>query len=73
MLPFPPFPPVLAHGALGWFDELLFVGIAVIFFVMMGISWVRSRAAAEQEAAAPDAPTAEASDPAAEPDRFRLE
>lgn len=34
---------VLAHGALGWYDELVFLGIIVLFLVMMGISWFRSR------------------------------
>ena len=36
-------PILLAHGALGVYDELLFLGVAVIFVVMMAISWVRSR------------------------------
>lgn len=36
-------PMIFAHGALGWFDELIFLGVAVIFIVMMGISWFRSR------------------------------
>lgn len=36
-------PKVLAHGALGWYDELVFLGIAVLFIVMMGITWFRSR------------------------------
>jgi hypothetical protein len=34
---------ILAHGALGWADELIFLGIAVIFLGMMGITWVRSQ------------------------------
>lgn len=34
---------VLAHGALGDWDELVFLTIAGIFLVMMGIAWVRSR------------------------------
>jgi hypothetical protein len=38
-----PFTPILAHGALGVFDELLFLAISIIFLVMMGVSWVRSR------------------------------
>jgi hypothetical protein len=38
-----PFTPILAHGALGVFDELLFLAVSVIFLVMMGVSWVRSR------------------------------
>lgn len=38
------FPTYLAHGALGIFDELIFLGIAVVFLIFMGITWVRSRA-----------------------------
>lgn len=37
------FPTLLAHGALGAFDELIFLGVGVIFLVMMGISWLKSR------------------------------
>lgn len=36
-------PTILAHGALGSWDELIFLGVAAIFLTMMGISWVRSR------------------------------
>lgn len=36
-------PVILAHGSLGPFDELIFLGVAVIFLTMMGISWVKSR------------------------------
>ena len=35
-------PVVLAHGALGIFDELIFVGVAVIFIIMMIVVWIRS-------------------------------
>jgi hypothetical protein len=38
-------PVLLAHGALGPYDEIIFLGVAVIFVVMMGISWFRSRTA----------------------------
>lgn len=34
---------ILAHGALGWYDELVFLGIVVIFASMMFVSWFRSR------------------------------
>ena len=34
---------ILAHGALGEWDELVFLSIAAIFLIMMGIAWVRSR------------------------------
>ncbi len=38
-------PPViiLAHGALGAFDEVIFISVILIFLTMMGISWIRSR------------------------------
>lgn len=45
-------PVILAHGALGPFDEIIFIGIAVIFLGMMGLSWLRSQALADDE---PDA------------------
>lgn len=35
---------ILAHGALGIWDEVIFLGVAILFLVFMGISWVRSRA-----------------------------
>ena len=34
---------ILAPGALGGYDEILFIGTALMFLVMMGISWLRSR------------------------------
>lgn len=36
-------PILLAHGALGWWDELIFLGIVVIFVGMMAVSWFQSR------------------------------
>lgn len=36
-------PPILAHGALGAYDEIIFLGIAVAFLGMMGLSWLRSQ------------------------------
>lgn len=36
-------PVVLAHGTLGIYDELIMIGAVVIFLIMMGISWVKSR------------------------------
>ena len=60
-------PVVLAHGALGPFDEIIFLSIAVVFLVMMGVSWVRSQQLPEEET--------EATDESREPDaeRFELE
>ncbi|MFN8379517.1 MAG: hypothetical protein U0452_12695 [Anaerolineae bacterium] len=37
------FPIVLAHGALGPFDELLFIGVGIIFVGLMVTAWIRSR------------------------------
>lgn len=39
------FPVLLAHGALGYWDEVIFIGIVVVFVVMMAVSWYRSRTA----------------------------
>lgn len=66
------YPYVLAHGALGPFDEIIFLGVAAIFLVMIGISWLKSRNLPPEfdesqtpvEAAAPGPTT---------PDRFRLD
>ena len=42
-------PVILAHGALGPFDEIIFLSIAVVFLAMMGISWVRSQQLTDEE------------------------
>ncbi len=60
-------PVILAHGALGPFDEIIFIGIAVIFLGMMGVSWLRSQ---ELEDDALDAGEAAS---AADADHFELE
>lgn len=36
-------PIILAHGALGAFDEIIMIGVAAVFFIMMGVSWIKSR------------------------------
>ncbi|MGV2436663.1 MAG UNVERIFIED_CONTAM: hypothetical protein LVT10_18695 [Anaerolineae bacterium] len=41
--------PILAHGSLGGYDELIYLGIAVIFLVMVASSWVQARADQEEE------------------------
>jgi hypothetical protein len=66
---------ILAHGALGPYDELIMGSAAVIFLLMMGISWVRSRntrpdfedEVLEEENQGVDPEKAD------EPDRFRLD
>lgn len=45
---------LLAHGALGPYDEIIFLGVAVIFVVMMGVSWVRSRNLPPESLGAPE-------------------
>ena len=36
-------PIILAHGAAGPWDEILLVGIAIVFIGFMGYSWYKSR------------------------------
>jgi len=66
------FPMIPAHGALGSWDEIIFLSVAAIFLIMMGISWIRSRTATfdEPEESTPETPTSESE---SEADRFRLE
>jgi len=65
-------PFLLAHGALGWWDEIIFAGVVFFFLVMMGLQWVKSRAdgetTAEDTPSATDVPTAET-----KTDHFRLD
>ena len=60
-------PGILAHGALGPFDEIIFLSIAVVFLAMMGISWVRSQQLPDEETEA-DSESQEA-----DVERFELE
>ena len=63
-------PTILAHGALGAFDELIYVSIAVLFVVIMAISWLRSRSADVDEDDTPETPEARTPDTA---DHVRLD
>lgn len=64
--------PFLAHGALGIWDEVIFISLAAIFLAMMGISWLRSRMdPLETLDDAPPSPAPESETPA--PERFRLD
>lgn len=68
------FPIVLAHGALGPFDELIMAGAAIIFLVMMALSWVRSRnTRPDFEQTREEENPREATQLADEADRFRLD
>lgn len=60
-------PVILAHGALGPFDEIIFLSIAVVFLAMMGISWVRSQQLPDEE------PEADSESREADRERFELE
>ena len=60
-------PVIFAHGALGAFDEILFLSIAAVFVMMMVLSWLRSQQLPDESDAAPG--TARANDE----QRFELE
>lgn len=62
---------ILAHGALGWYDELVFLGIITIFIGMMIVSWFRSRSMAFEEDDLMPQQTRD--DTAANDERFTLE
>jgi hypothetical protein len=59
---------ILAHGALGVWDEVIFLSVAAIFLIMMGISWIRSRSAPLDETENHETPLYPN-----EKDRFRLD
>ena len=42
-------PIMLAHGALGAWDEIVFLGIALVFAGMMAFSWLNSRQATDED------------------------
>jgi len=64
------YPPiVLAHGALGIYDEVIFLGIIALFVTMMGISWIVSR---NTKPNLDSEPTSE-SEQSDTQDRFKLE
>ncbi|MCC6804911.1 MAG: hypothetical protein IT319_18660 [Anaerolineae bacterium] len=69
-----PIPIILAHGALGPYDELILLAAAAIFLVFMGISWVKSRNT-RPDFEAPRAETAspEHAEKADAPDHFHLD
>jgi hypothetical protein len=68
-------PTLLAHGALGIWDEMIFLGVVVIFVAMMGISWARSRfnSDAIEDDAPAATPTTESPTPQPDGEHFKLE
>lgn len=65
-------PILLAHGTLGSWDEMIFLGVVVIFISMLGVSWVRSRAIEPEFEDEEDFFTSE-TQPKDEADRFKLD
>lgn len=62
-------PPILAHGALGWADEIVFAAVIVIFLSMMVVSWFRSRGMDDDL----DTPTPEQHKPSQSTEHFELD
>ena len=63
---------ILAHGSLGWFDELIFLGIIILFAVMMFIGWFRSRGDNFETDLMPKKPKNDPTD-SDSPERFQLD
>jgi len=61
-------PGILAHGALGIWDEVIYLSIAGLFVAFMVISWVRSRNQEPENDATPETPVRKGSK-----DRFKLD
>jgi hypothetical protein len=63
-------PILLAHGALGPFDEIIFLGIAAVFLIAMSLSWFKSRYSQPPQE---PPPTQRPTDDTASADRFPLD
>ncbi len=67
------FPPILlAHGTLGSWDELIFLSVFVIFLIIMGVAWARSRAIGDDDLENTAEPPAEPPTTPESDDRFAL-
>lgn len=67
------FPPILlAHGTLGSWDELIFLSVFVIFLIIMGVAWARSRALGDDDLEDTLEPPAESPAKPESDDRFAL-
>jgi hypothetical protein len=57
---------LLAHGVLGEYDEIITLVVILIFFAVIGITWLRSRdnmeELTESQQTPPDKPSAESED-----------
>jgi hypothetical protein len=61
-------PIISAHGALGNLDEIIFLGVAVTFIMLMVVTWLRSRSNIPDDGAPPGS-----TPPDNTPDRFHLD
>lgn len=61
-------PVISAHGALGSLDEIIFLGVAVAFIILMAVTWLRSRGSIPDAEPPPGEAPSEHS-----PDRFHLD
>ncbi|NWF70510.1 MAG: hypothetical protein HXY40_15590 [Chloroflexi bacterium] len=67
------FPPImLAHGALGPYDEVIFLGVIALFITFMALSWILSRNTKPKFDREPvvDSPSSHQDD---SPERFKLD
>lgn len=64
-------PLVLGHGALGYWDEVVFILVGLIFLGMMLLSWFRSRMS--QPLLEADPPPAVPTPDSTAPEHIRLE
>jgi hypothetical protein len=62
----------MAHGALGIFDELIWLTVAIAFFGMMIYAYIRSRALDDLDLPTDDAPAPTDTYDEEAPDRFKL-
>jgi len=65
--------PLLAHGNLGYWDELVFISIALIFIGMMAVSWWRSRQLDADLSESPSKPAQAAAPRLPQEGRFELD
>ncbi|MCS6836235.1 MAG: hypothetical protein NZ750_09485 [Anaerolineae bacterium] len=65
--------PLLAHGNLGYWDEVVFVSVALIFLGMMVVSWWRSRQMDADLGQAPSAPPVSPAQAPLQPQEGRFE
>lgn len=63
---------ITAHGALGIWDEVVFLSVAAAFVVFMAVTWLRSRGSPDSEPTSVEIDSQNTPRDGA-PDRFRLD